>query len=141
MAKPRQGHTLTFHTYTPQPLYQISTSSTLQFLRYSPNKMLKVKVNTLRSPFDVVQLHPQSNVLSKYQIQNSCTLQFLRYFQLHPPPPPPPPPPTNVPIEYQHLVTSGVLGYRLDKLFPATHPPIRTPWVKTIPACHLKTVG
>ena len=25
------------------------------------------------------------------------------------------------------------LRYSLDKLFPATSPPIRTPWVKTIP--------
>ena len=36
-----QGHTMTLHTYTPnQCSYQVSTSYTLQFLRYSPYNIL-----------------------------------------------------------------------------------------------------
>ena len=35
-----QGHTMTLHTYNPnQCPYQISTSYTLRFLRYSPDKL------------------------------------------------------------------------------------------------------
>ena len=35
-----QGHTMKLHTYTPnQCPYQVSTSYTLQFLRYSPDKL------------------------------------------------------------------------------------------------------
>ena len=36
-----QGHSMTLHTNTPsQCLYQLSTSYTLKFLRYSPEKIL-----------------------------------------------------------------------------------------------------
>ena len=36
-----QGHTMPLHTYTPnQCPYQISTSYTLRFLKYSPDKIL-----------------------------------------------------------------------------------------------------
>ena len=36
-----QGHTMTLHTYTPNQFrYQISTSYTLRFPRYSPDKIL-----------------------------------------------------------------------------------------------------
>ena len=38
------GHTMTLQTYNPQ-----STSYTLWFLRYRPNKALQVKVTTARS--------------------------------------------------------------------------------------------
>ena len=41
-----QGQTMTLHTYTP---YQVSTSYTLWFLRYSPDKIFKLKVTTARS--------------------------------------------------------------------------------------------
>ena len=35
-----QGHTMMLHTYTPiQYSYQVSTSYTLRFLRYSPDKL------------------------------------------------------------------------------------------------------
>ena len=45
-----QGQTMMLHTYTPnQCPYQVSTSYTLRFLRYSPNKILWVKVTTARS--------------------------------------------------------------------------------------------
>ena len=41
MAKSNQGHTMTFHTYTPQPM-SLSTSFTLQFLRYSLDKFVPI---------------------------------------------------------------------------------------------------
>ena len=61
-----QGHTMTHHTYTTnQYPYQVSTTYTLQFLRYSPDKIFKLKVTTARSSvksrshYDVAHLHPQ----------------------------------------------------------------------------------
>ena len=60
------GQTMTLHTYTPnQCPYQVSTSYTLRFPRYSPDKILWVKVTTARSKVksrsdhDVAHLHPQ----------------------------------------------------------------------------------
>ena len=63
---------------TPTPLnqcpYQISTSYTLWFPRYSPDKILKVKVTTAwskvksRSHLDIAHLRPQTNVPTKYQL-------------------------------------------------------------------------
>ena len=57
---------MTLHTYTPnQCPYQVSTSYTLRFLRYSPDKIFKLKVTTARSKVksrshhDVAHLHPQ----------------------------------------------------------------------------------
>ena len=70
-----QGHTMTLHTYIPQPCpYQVPTSYTLQFLRYSPGNILKVKVTTTRSEVksrshhNVAHLHPLSSVPTKYQL-------------------------------------------------------------------------
>ena len=48
----RSNHsqTMTLHTYTSnQCPYHISTSNTFRFLRYSPNKIFKLKVTTTRS--------------------------------------------------------------------------------------------
>ena len=82
-ARSNQGHTITLHTYTPnQCPYHISTSYTLQFLRYSPDKNLKVKVNIARSKFnprshhDVAHVHPLTNVHMKCQLP---TLLVVRY--------------------------------------------------------------
>ena len=68
-------HTMTLHTYNPQPMsYQVSTSHTLQFLSYSPDKILKVKVTTVRSKVksrshhNVAKPQPLTNVPTKYQI-------------------------------------------------------------------------
>ena len=45
-----QGHTMTLHPTPPnQCPYQVSTSCTLRFLRYSPDKIFKLKVTTPRS--------------------------------------------------------------------------------------------
>ena len=70
-----QGHAMTLHTYTPnQCPYQVSTSYTLQFPRYSPDKIFKLKVTTARtkvksrSDHDVAHLHPLTNVPNKYQL-------------------------------------------------------------------------
>ena len=54
--------------------YQVSTSYTLRFLRYSPDNILKVKVTTARSKVksrsdhDAAHLHPLSNIPTKYQL-------------------------------------------------------------------------
>ena len=70
-----QGQTMTLHTYTPnQYPYQVSTSYTLRFPRYSPDKIFKLKVTTARSKVksrsdhDVAHLHPLTNVPTKYQL-------------------------------------------------------------------------
>ena len=53
---------------------QVSTFYTLPFLRYSPNKILQVKVTTARSKVksrshhDVAHLQPLTNVPTKYQL-------------------------------------------------------------------------
>ena len=67
---------MTLHTYTPynQYPYQVSTSYTLRFPKYSPDKILEVKVTTARSKVksrshhDVAHLHPLTNVPTKYQL-------------------------------------------------------------------------
>ena len=52
----------------------MSTSFTLQFLRYSPDKVLQVKVTTARSKVksrsdhDLAHLHPLTNVPTKHQL-------------------------------------------------------------------------
>ena len=62
---------MTLHTYTP---YQISTSYTLRFPRYSPDQILEVKVTTARSKIksrschDAAHLHPLTNIPTKYQL-------------------------------------------------------------------------
>ena len=54
--------------------YQISTSYTLRFPRYSPDKIFKLKVTTARSKVksrsdhDVAHLHILTNVPTKYQL-------------------------------------------------------------------------
>ena len=61
-------------THPNQCPYQISTSYTLQFPRYSPDKIFKLKVTTARSKVksrshhDVAHLHPLTNVPTKYQL-------------------------------------------------------------------------
>ena len=47
--KPNQGHTMTLHSYNPEPINLQSASYILRFPRYSPDKILKVKVTTARS--------------------------------------------------------------------------------------------
>ena len=54
--------------------YQLSTSYTLRFQRYCPDKILKVKVTTTKSKVkskshhDVAHLQPPNNVPTKYQL-------------------------------------------------------------------------
>ena len=60
-------------THPNQRPYQVSASYTLEFPRYSPDKILYVKVTTAksnvksRSHHDVAHLHPLTNVPTKYQ--------------------------------------------------------------------------
>ena len=81
--------------------YQISTSYTLSFLRYSLDKIFKLKVTMAkskvksRSHHDVAHLHPLANVPTKYQF----------------------------PTHYGVRDTRWTTSFR--------HPPIRSPWVKT----------
>ena len=49
--RPNQGHTMTMHTYTlNQGPYQVSTSYTLRFLRYSPDKLFPPAREPIRTP-------------------------------------------------------------------------------------------
>ena len=54
--------------------YQVSTSYTLRFPRYSPDKIFKLKVTMARSKVkswsdhDVAHLHTLTNVPTKYQL-------------------------------------------------------------------------
>ena len=93
--------------------YQVSTSYTLRFQRYSPDKIFKLKVTTARSKVKSRSDHERCTTTPPnqcpYQVSTSYTLWFLRYSP--------------------------------DKLFPAARPPIRTPWVKTIPQQPLRAVG
>ena len=70
-----QNYTMMLQTRTTnQCPYHISTSCTLQFLRYSPNKILQVKVTTARSKVksrshpDIAHPQPLTNVPTKYQL-------------------------------------------------------------------------
>ena len=70
------------HIYNQCP-YQVSTSYTLRFMRYSPDKIFKLKVTTTRSKVksrshhDVAHLHHLNQC--PYQVSTSYTLRFLRY--------------------------------------------------------------
>ena len=95
MTRSNQSHIITLHTYTPKQCpYQVATSYTLRFLRFGPDKTLKVKVTIARSNVksrshnDDAHLHPLTNVPTK--VSTSYTLRFLRYspdktFSRHPP--------------------------------------------------------
>ena len=133
----------------------------LMFLRYSPDKILKVKVTSAtskvksRSHHDVAHLRPLTNVPAKYQLptpygcrdiartrfSNSRSLrQGQRSNQghtmtLHTYTPQPMSLPS---MNFLHLTVSEI---QPGQLFPAARPPIRTPWVKTIPRQPLWAVG
>ena len=82
-------HPLTSFPHTYQILHltvsEISTSDTLQFLKYSPDNILKVKVTTARSNVnkrshhEAAHLHPLTNVPTKYPTTTSTsyTVWFL----------------------------------------------------------------
>ena len=105
-------------TFTPTPPnqcpYQVSTSYTLRFPRYSPDKILKLKVTAARS--------------------NQGHTMMLHTYN--------PQPPTNVPTKYQLPTHYGFRDTVQTNLFPPpARLPIRRPWVKTIPRQLLRAVG
>ena len=63
--------------------YQVSTSYTLRFPKYSPNKILSVKVTKAgskvksRSCHDGAHLHPLTNVPTKYQLPTPYSFQDI----------------------------------------------------------------
>ena len=65
---------MTLPTYTPnQYPYKVSTTCTLWFLIYSPDKILKVKVSTARSKVisrshDIAHLHSQPMTLPSFNV-------------------------------------------------------------------------
>ena len=85
--------------------YQVSTSYTLRFPRYSPDKIFKLKVTTARSKVKSMSDHDVAH------------LHIL----------------TNVPTKYQLPTPYGFWDTARRKTFPVDRPPIQTPWVKTIP--------
>ena len=70
----------------PQCPYQVSTSYTLQFPRYSLDKIFKLKVTTARSKaksrshHDVAHLHFLTNVPTKYQLPTPCGFRDTELF-------------------------------------------------------------
>ena len=79
-----QGHAMTLHTHNPhQCPYQVSTSYTLQFLRYGPDKILYVNVTMTRSKVnsrshhEIAHLHLLTNVGTKYQLTTPYGFQYI----------------------------------------------------------------
>ena len=76
------------HTYNPQPM-SLSTSYTLQFPRYSQDKILKVKVTTARSALksrshqDVPYLQPPTNVPIRYQLPSPYGFRDITRKRFH----------------------------------------------------------
>ena len=72
--------------YTPQlmslPTINLSTCYTLQFLRYSPDNIVTVKVTTVRlkvksrSHYDIAHLHPLTNAPTTYELPTPYSLRY-----------------------------------------------------------------
>ena len=116
--------------------------------------MARSKIKS-RSDHDIAHLHPLTNVPTKYQIPTPYGFRDIartRFYRsrslrqgqrsnqgqtmtLH----------TYTPNQCPYIVSTSYtlrfLRYSPDKLFPAAHPPIRTPWMKTIPRQPLRAVG
>ena len=131
---------MTLHIYTPnQYPYQLSTSYTLRFLRYSPDKIFKLKVTTARSnQGHIIMLHTYTPEPMSLPSFNFLHLTFQRYspdeilkvkvttersnqghaMMLH----------TytssnQCPYQVSNSYTLLFLRYCLEKLFPAAHKP------------------
>ena len=83
-------HSMTVHTYTPyQCPYKASTSYTLQFLKYSLDKIIYIKVTTARSKVksrshhDLAHLHPLTNVPTKYQVSTPYGFRDIAQTRLY----------------------------------------------------------
>ena len=92
-----QGQTMTCTPTPPnQCPYQVSTSYTLRFPRYSPDKIFTLKVTTARSQVksrsdhDVAHLHILTNVPTKYQFPTPYGFWDIARTNFFPPPASPP---------------------------------------------------
>ena len=110
-----QGQTMTLHTYNPQQCsFQVSTSYTLRFGRYSPDKIFKLKVATARSnQGHTMTLCTYTPNVCPYQVSTFYNLWFLRYSP-------------------DKLFSATRQNF---------YPHIWTSWVKTISEQPLRTVG
>ena len=76
----QQSHTLTMYIYTTN--VAVSTSYVLWFPKYSPDKVLKVKVIMARSHIksrshhDVTHLQPPTNVATKHVYKLSAAYRY-----------------------------------------------------------------
>ena len=83
-----RSHPDVAHLQTPnQCPYQVSTSYTLQFTRYSPDKVLKDKLTTAkvksRSHHDNAHLQPPTNVSTKYQLPTPYGFRDIESIQFY----------------------------------------------------------
>ena len=144
MQRSNQGHTMTLHLYPPN--LHLTVSQNIAQTRFYRSRSLRQgsKVKS-RSDHDVAH-QLLTNVLIKYQLPTPYgfrdiartifyRLRSLRQGQIKVRPwrCTPTPPPNQCPCQVWTSYTLRFLRYSLDKLFPAARPPIRTPWVKTIP--------
>ena len=86
-----RSHTRMLHTYTPnQCAYQFSTSYTLWFLRYSPDKIFKLMVTAVRSigksrsNHDIAHLHPQPMSLTSFNLLHLIVSSGKTFSHCHP---------------------------------------------------------
>ena len=76
-------------THPNQYPYQVSTSYTLWFPRYSPDKILWIKLTIARSKViskshhDVAHLHPLSNIPTNYQLPAPYVFQDIAWTTFH----------------------------------------------------------
>ena len=133
---------MTLHTYTPYPMSLQSINFLhLQFLRYNPDNIFKLKVTAARSKVksrshhDIAHLHPLTNVPTKYQLRTPYGFRDIartRFYrsrslqqgQIKVRPWRCTPTPSNqcvlTSINFLHLT---VLRQSPDKLFPKASPP------------------
>ena len=103
-----QGHTMTLHTYNPPDLVvsltykilsrpylrnckvqEVSTSYTLWFPRYNPDKILYGKVTMARSKVksrshhDVAHLHPPTSVPTKHQLPTQYCFRDIAWIRFY----------------------------------------------------------
>ena len=111
--------------------------------------MTRSKVKS-RSHHDAAHLQPLTNVITKHQLPTRYEFRDIARTRLYRSRSlrkvkgqitVTPSPPNQCRYQVLTYYTLQFLRYSPDKLFPATRPPIRTPWVKTIPRQPFKGCG